>query len=92
MCLCMLMHAGMDHGEHQHNAPTVQSAGAPSVASETRCAHCGHSLQSNYTFCPNCGMKLQESHCPACGQTVETAWKACAFCGSPLREGASLPA
>ncbi len=94
MCGCMLMHAAMDHEEHQH---TSTSAAAPtanltSVASVGQCAHCGFPLQKGYAFCPNCGMSLKTAVCPACGQKVDPAWSACAHCGSPLGKAEGQPA
>lgn len=82
MCGCMLMHALMDHDQHQHSpqsAPTIVP-----VANTTKCGHCGFPLQQNFSFCPSCGMSLNQTNCPACGQKVETAWSKCAYCGSPL--------
>lgn len=84
MCLCMLMHAAMNHDAHQHPAP---AANAASVGTR-KCAHCDFPLQMNFAFCPNCGMKHQERQCGACGQAVDATWKACAYCGSPLGETA----
>jgi len=96
MCGCMLMHAGMEHGEHHHSSQSSSTpeASVPAAASEGKCAHCGFPLHAGFTFCPNCGMKLQENQCPACGQNVEAGWKNCAYCGSPLGnvEGHPLPA
>jgi RNA polymerase subunit RPABC4/transcription elongation factor Spt4 len=96
MCGCMLMHAAMNHDEHQHSSQSTPAPGA-SVSPATngqKCAHCSYPLGSGFTFCPNCGMKLQESKCSACGQIVEATWKTCAYCGSPLgqAEGQPLPA
>ncbi len=85
MCGCMLMHATMNHDEHQ-SAP--QSGAAPVVALPTtfdrQCTHCGFQLQQGYAFCPNCGTNLRTAECSACGQKVDSSWKTCAYCGSPL--------
>ena len=96
MCGCMLMHAGMDHDEHQHASqfpPTPRADEAPSSEAQ-KCAHCGFPIKSGFTFCPNCGLKLQETICTACGQNVEAGWNTCAHCGSPLgvAAGQLLPA
>jgi RNA polymerase subunit RPABC4/transcription elongation factor Spt4 len=93
MCGCMFMHGTMNHDEHQHSSQStpVPGAGASPVSNGQKCGHCGYLLQSGFTFCPNCGMKLQESKCPACGQNVEAAWKTCAYCGSPLGESERQP-
>jgi RNA polymerase subunit RPABC4/transcription elongation factor Spt4 len=86
MCGCMLMHA-MNHQEehpsssHPDAAPTTNN-----VADDTRCGHCGFSLQRSFTFCPNCGMNLQTAECKACGQKVDPKWRMCPHCGSPLSE------
>ena len=87
MCGCMLMHAAMNHEEHQH-APQSGTVPVTAVlaASERQCAHCGFPLQQGYAFCPSCGMSLQAADCSACGQKVDPTWKTCAYCGSPLGE------
>jgi len=87
MCGCMLMHAAMNHDEHQ----SASQAGAVPVAavhstSNRQCAHCGFQWQQGYAFCPNCGMNLRVAECSACGQKVDSSWKTCAYCGSPLGE------
>lgn len=82
MCGCMLMHALMDHDQHQH--PPQSASTVVPVTSTTKCAHCGFALQQNFSFCPNCGMSLNQTNCPACGQKVEASWSTCAYCGSPL--------
>ncbi len=85
MCGCMLMHAVMDHDDHQHS-----SQSAPAVipaANATKCGHCGFALQQDFSFCPNCGMSMNKTNCPACGQKVDLAWSTCAYCGSPLGNG-----
>lgn len=92
MCGCMLMHAAMNHEEHQ-SAP--QSRSAPIAATQTsdfKCLHCGFTLQKGYAFCPGCGMTLRTAECSACGQKVEPNWNACAYCGSPLGETREQPA
>ncbi len=94
MCGCMLMHAMMNHQEHQ---PVTQSASAPGataipVSNGQRCNHCGFLLQQGFAFCPGCGMSLRTADCPACGQKVDPGWRSCAFCGSPLGESQEQPA
>ena len=94
MCGCMLMHGTMNHDEHQHPAPSMPTTmgSAMTAASGAKCSHCGFPLQTGFAFCPNCGMRLQETKCPACGRTVEATWKSCAYCGTPLGEEVGLPA
>lgn len=82
MCGCMLMHAVMDHDQHQHSSQSTPAV-IP-AANVTKCASCGFALQQDFSFCPNCGMSLKQANCPACGQKVEAAWSTCAYCGSPL--------
>lgn len=94
MCGCMLMHATMDHKEHQ---PGTQSTPAPTAnampaAGGQRCIHCGFPLQQGFAFCPSCGMSLRTAECPACGQKVDPDWGTCAYCGSPLGEAQERPA
>lgn len=84
MCGCMLMHATMNHEEHEHPSPAQPASAA--AHGERPCAHCGFRLQPGFAFCPNCGMDLKTAACPACGQKVDPAWGACAYCGSPLGE------
>jgi len=78
MCGCMLMHATMNHEEHQHSSQPVPSANV------NKCSHCGFPLGQGFSFCPNCGMSLRTLKCDACGQKVDVSWSACAYCGSPL--------
>jgi RNA polymerase subunit RPABC4/transcription elongation factor Spt4 len=96
MCGCMLMHAVMDHGEHQSSTQPTSAprANVMPAFSGRQCVHCGFSLQQGFAFCPNCGMRLQETKCPACGQITDATWKTCAYCGSPLGQidGQRLPA
>jgi RNA polymerase subunit RPABC4/transcription elongation factor Spt4 len=91
MCGCMLMHAAMNHDEHQHSPQSTPAASVSPASNGQKCAHCGSSLQSGFIFCPNCGMKLRESKCSACGQNVEASWKTCAYCGSPLGQAQGQP-
>ena len=67
MCGCMLMHAMMNHQEHQ---PTTQSASGPGADTmpasiRVRCTHCSYPLQQGFAFCPGCGMSLGAAECPA---------------------------
>ena len=82
MCGCMLMHAAMNHEEHQHSAQPVPVS-VP-VATGAKCSHCGFPLGQGFAFCSNCGMSLKMLKCEACGQKVDPTWSACAYCGSPL--------
>ena len=95
MCGCMLMHGTMDHSEHQHSAQSMPPsvAGTMPAVNGQKCAHCGFPLGQGFAFCPNCGMKLQETKCPACGQITDATWKTCAYCGSPLgqTDGQRMP-
>jgi len=84
MCGCMLMHATMNHEEHQ---PAPQSGNVPfasALTSDYKCAHCGFPLQAGYAFCPTCGVSLHTAKCSACGQKTDPSWKTCGYCGSPL--------
>jgi len=88
MCGCMLIHAMMDHENHQHSSEAVPALNTNVVPATSRkkCSHCGFPLGQGFAFCPNCGMSLKTVNCPACGQKVDPAWSACAYCGSPLGE------
>jgi len=94
MCGCMLMHATMNHQDHQpaNQSASVPAANAMPAASGQRCVHCGFPLQQGFAFCPNCGMSLRTAECPACGQKVDPTWSSCAYCGSPLGEVQDQPA
>lgn len=96
MCGCMLMHALMNHEEHQHSS---QAASAPATsaipaANGQKCSHCDFPLGQGFAFCPNCGMSLKTAECSACGQKVDPVWSACAYCGHPLgqTDGQRMPA
>jgi predicted amidophosphoribosyltransferase len=88
MCGCMLMHAMMNHEEHQHSSQSMPASGinGMSTVSGKKCSHCGFPIEQGFAFCPNCGMNLKTTECPACGQKVDPSWSACAYCGSPLGE------
>lgn len=88
MCGCMLMHAMMNHEEHQHSSQStsIPQVNAMSAASGKKCSHCSFPLGEGFAFCPNCGVRLQEAKCSACGQRIDPSWKTCAYCGSPLGE------
>lgn len=90
MCGCMLMHAMMDHEDHQHSSESeavpVPDRPVTPAGSGKKCSHCSFPLGQGYAFCPNCGMSLKTANCPACGQKVDPTWSACAFCGSPKGE------
>jgi hypothetical protein len=92
MCGCMLMHAMMNHQEHQPGAQAEASTNAMHTSGQQHCAHCGFPLQPGFAFCPGCGMSLKTAECPACGQKVDPGWRACAYCGSPLGEVQGTPA
>ena len=88
MCGCMLMHATMNHEEHQHPSQFVSAPlmSAKPTANGQNCPQCDFPLGQGFAFCPNCGMNLKAMKCDACGQKVDPAWRACAYCGSPLGE------
>lgn len=88
MCGCMLMHAMMNHEEHQHSSESTNatSSNPMPAASGAKCSHCGFPLGQGFAFCPNCGMSLKTMNCAACGQKVDPSWSACTYCGSPLDE------
>ncbi len=96
MCGCMMMDMAMDHQGNQasnQSAPAPQPNNMPAYTGR-QCAHCGFPIGQGFAFCPNCGMKLQETKCPACGQITDATWKTCAYCGSPLgqTDGQRMPA
>ncbi len=93
MCGCMLMHAMMNHEEHQHSSQSMSApdANSRSTVSGQKCSHCGFPLGQGFAYCPNCGMRLQEAKCSACGQRIDPSWKTCAYCGSPLGEAEKQP-
>ncbi|MEE1237214.1 MAG: SPFH domain-containing protein [Turicibacter sp.] len=60
----------------------------------TTCAHCGHHLNPNAKFCPECGNKVQQQpisstnkspkFCPDCGHKTTPGTKFCHECGHKL--------
>ena len=60
----------------------------------TTCAHCGHHLNPNAKFCPECGNKVQQQpipstnkspkFCPDCGNKTTPGTKFCHECGHKL--------
>lgn len=51
------------------------------------CPKCGHSLEKNSKFCPECGEKLaSEKYCPECGEKLNPDAKFCNKCGAKLQE------
>ena len=94
MCGCMLMHATMNHQDHQPDTRSVSvpAANAIPATNGQRCTHCDFPLRQGFAFCPGCGMSLLTAECPACGQKVDPGWRTCAYCGSPLGEVQEQPA
>jgi uncharacterized OB-fold protein len=47
------------------------------------CPSCGHTLEKNAKFCPECGAKIKsERHCTQCGAILSLEAKFCAECGA----------
>ncbi len=92
MCGCMMMHATMNHEEHQPGAQAESGRNAIPMSDQRHCPHCGFPVQQGFAFCPGCGMSLRTAECPACGQKVDPSWSTCVFCGSPLGEVMEQPA
>jgi membrane protease subunit (stomatin/prohibitin family) len=47
------------------------------------CPSCGHALEKNAKFCPECGAKIQsESFCSQCGAKLAPGTKFCTECGA----------
>jgi type II secretory ATPase GspE/PulE/Tfp pilus assembly ATPase PilB-like protein len=46
----------------------------------TSCPGCGHSLNSEYRFCPYCRAVMRRV-CTGCGGILQSGWAACAHCG-----------
>jgi len=47
------------------------------------CPSCGHTLEKNAKFCPECGAKIKsESHCSQCGAKLAPGTKFCTECGA----------
>jgi type IV pilus assembly protein PilB len=46
----------------------------------TSCPGCGHSLNSEYRFCPYCRAVMRRV-CAGCGGILQSGWAACAHCG-----------
>lgn len=60
--------ATADDDEH-----TVDDAGS--------CAQCGHEVDEEHAYCPNCGEELQRTPQCECGQEIRGEWAFCPGCG-----------
>ena len=62
------------------------TADKPKLVQETQpCPSCQKSVETDFTFCPHCGAKLQ-AVCPECGKPVESSWRNCPHCGQGLKD------
>ena len=56
------------------------------------CPKCNLEYEDKFTFCHQCGSKLQEKieqfFCPYCGNKIETDGTFCPYCGNALEEAA----
>lgn len=50
---------------------------------DMKCARCGAVIMQQYTFCPQCGVKIHNT-CPNCTLDVEPDWSVCPKCAQPL--------
>ena len=49
------------------------------------CPSCGHALEKNAKFCPECGAKIKaERHCTQCGAVLAVKARFCAECGAKV--------
>lgn len=47
-----------------------------------RCYNCGHILEENYNYCPNCKERLKKQ-CEGCGKSIGVNWRHCPYCNHP---------
>lgn len=91
MAMGMEMMKQMSSIASNHSNVATLSDQSSTKPSEGSCKGCGHTLQSNAKFCPECGMKVVtppegalKKFCPECGSKVEAGAKFCNECGNKL--------
>lgn len=76
------MFSGMMNQQMQQSAQAASAAPAPAAQQGGRhCTNCGHKLDGNYNFCPECGSK-QGNACKNCNAPLQAGAKFCPECGS----------
>ncbi len=52
-------------------------------ASQIKCPHCGHKIDTGAKFCPNCGEQINKpsQKCPTCGKVRNGSSRFCDNCG-----------
>jgi sec-independent protein translocase protein TatA len=76
-------------------SPETAPSPAPELESPSTCPYCQQKVDANFTFCTNCGHRLQEDHyppaapestatCPKCQQEVDSNFTFCPICGHRL--------
>lgn len=51
---------------------------------QTRCPDCGWHITGDFSWCPQCGARLQPYQCEYCEGTVPKNLSECPRCGAPL--------
>lgn len=63
------------------------SAPSSAVGTTQACPACGAAVQSDDTFCPKCGARLEASSCSSCGASLLSDDAYCRKCGKPVSQG-----
>ncbi|MFZ5968463.1 MAG: zinc ribbon domain-containing protein [Bacillota bacterium] len=43
------------------------------------CLYCGHEVQEEFLYCPNCREMLKKK-CEGCGKLINISWRYCPYC------------
>lgn len=57
---------------------------------QSKCPGCGHSLDADDAYCPDCGRQIGQS-CPSCSRSVASTASFCQGCGHNLKETVAPP-
>ncbi len=50
-----------------------------------KCSSCGRVIEGNFTWCPNCGIRMRPYPCDYCQGLVPVEAEDCPHCGAPTR-------
>ncbi|MCB2209335.1 zinc ribbon domain-containing protein [bacterium] len=48
------------------------------------CPHCHQPVEGDFTWCPNCAVRIKPLTCAYCRSSVPTEASACPHCGAPV--------
>ncbi len=82
-----LLSDGRGRSEAQPWPPAPQAPPAtnpaPQPQANLQCWNCGSVVTGLFTFCPQCGERLDSPACRYCGQALDPKAPVCAHCGAP---------